>query len=396
MSASAEAPTSIRRPFTWLLAAKFCVNMALRLAYPFNTDIARGLGVSLDSVGRVQGLGELTGLVNIGIGRQLDRGHTRRWIVVGVAMAGVGAVLLGAGSTLWVFGICSALIACGTAIMTTSAQTWIGGRVPYAQRGRVIGIYEASWALSLLIGAPIAGYLIDRGSWWWPFLGIGALTLAVIPMLARSLVAHEPIPSEKTSRAGNPPLRMEWNRRGIAAIATSTLLTLGAVVVFASYGAWLKDRHGFSTASVSALTIGLGVAELLGSGSTAAFTDRLGKRRSVALGAVLMGFAALLVVGSRSSALLASAGVVLLFGSFEFAYVSQLSINSEVGGAARGRFMAINGAIVTLSRAVGAALGTWLYVHSGMATVGLLSLACAFAAAMAITSTFERSAKLRT
>ena len=370
--------------------------MALRLAYPFNTDIARGLGVSLDSVGRVQGLGELTGLVNIGIGRQLDRGHTRRWIVVGVAMAGVGAVLLGAGSTLWVFGICSALIACGTAIMTTSAQTWIGGRVPYAQRGRVIGIYEASWALSLLIGAPVAGYLIDRGSWWWPFLGIGALTLAVIPMLARSLAAHEPTPSEKPARSGNPPLRMEWNRRALAAIATSTLLTLGAVVVFASYGAWLKDRHGFSTASVSALTIGLGVVELLGSGSTAAFADRLGKRRSVALGAVLMALAALLVVGSRSSALLASAGVVLLFGSFEFAYVSQLSINSEVGGVARGRFMAINGAIVTLSRAVGAALGTWLYVHSGMATVGLLSLACAFAAAMAITSTFERSAKLRT
>ncbi len=363
--------------------------MALRLAYPFNTDIARGLGVSLDSVGRVQGLGELTGLVNIGIGHQLDRGHTRRWIVAGVAMAGFGAVFLGVGSTLWVFGICSALIACGTAVMTTSAQTWIGVRVPYAQRGRVIGVYEASWALALLIGAPIAGYLIDRGSWWWPFFGIGMLTIAVVPMLARSLVAHETLPMEKASQTGIAPPRIEWNRRVLAAIATSTLLTLGAVVMFASYGAWLKDRHGFSTASVSALTIGLGVAELLGSGSTAAFADRLGKRRSVALGAVLMALAALVVVSSRSSALLASAGVVLLFGSFEFAYVSQLSINSEVGGPARGRVMAINGAIVTVSRAIGAALGTWLYVHSGMATVAVLSLACAVAAGMAITSTFE-------
>jgi MFS transporter, DHA1 family, inner membrane transport protein len=385
---ASETPTSIRRPFTWLVLAKFFVNMALRLAYPFNTDIARGLGVSLDSVGRAQGLAELTGLVNVGIGHQLDRGHTRRWIVAGVSMAGVGALLLGAGSTLWVFGICSALIACGTALMTTAAQTWIGGRVPYAQRGRVIGVYEASWALALLIGAPAAGYLIDRGSWWWPFVGIGALTIGVVPMLARVLDDHEAPPVKTSGRPSRPP-KIEWSRPVFAAMLTSTTLTLGAVVVFASYGAWLKDRHGYTTATISTLTIGLGIVELLGSGSTAAFADRLGKRRSVASGTALMAVAAVTIAGSGGSSLLASAGVIALFGGFEFAYVSQISINSEVGGAARGRFMAVNGAIVTVARAIGAALGTWLYVHSGMTAVALLCVGCAVIAAVSVVSTFE-------
>ena len=387
-SSASEEPTSIRRPLTWLVLAKFFVNMALRLAYPFNTDVARGLGVSLDAVGRAQGLAELTGLVNVGIGHQLDRGHTRRWIVVGVSMAGVGALLLGAGNVLVVFGLGSALIACGTALMTTAAQTWIGERVPYARRGRVIGVYEASWALALLIGAPIAGYLIDRGSWWWPFLGIGALTLAVVPMLARALHDHEPRRPGASDGPGRP-VRIEWTRRVFAAISTSTSLTLGAVVVFASYGAWLKDRHGYTTATISTLTIGLGIAELLGSGSTAAFSDRLGKRRSVALGAVLMAGAAVAIALSKGSAVLASAGVVVLFGGFEFAYVSQISINSEVGGAARGRVMAVNGAIVTVARAIGAALGTWMYVHFGMTAVALLSLACATTAGCSVVSTSE-------
>ena len=388
-SPAVGARPSIRKPLTWLTIAKFLVNMALRLVYPFNTDIARGLGVSLDTVGRVQGLGELTGLASIGIGRQLDRGHYVRWVSIGVAGAGIGSLFLGVGGTLWVFGLGFAMIACGVAVMTTAAQTWIGESVPYAERGRVIGIYEASWAVALLVGAPVAGLLIDRGSWWWPFAAIGALAVASLPFVARSLPYIGTSASDGgPARAKAPPIK--WNRRVLSAISASTLLTLGAVVIFASYGAWLKDRHRFTTASVSALTLGLGVVELMGSGSVAAFADRIGKRRSVAGGATLMAVAAACVMAAGDTRWLASVGVVLFFGAFEFAYVvSQISINSEVGGAARGRVLAMNAAIVTVARAVGAALGTWLYVHSGMVTVASVSIVCALITLALAVSTFD-------
>ncbi len=42
-------------------AAKFVGNMGMRLAYPFNSDIAAGLGTSLSSVGATLGAAELTG-----------------------------------------------------------------------------------------------------------------------------------------------------------------------------------------------------------------------------------------------------------------------------------------------------------------------------------------------
>jgi predicted MFS family arabinose efflux permease len=375
---------SIRRPLTWLTLAKFFVNMALRLAYPFNTDIARGLGVSLDQVGRVQGIGELTGLVSAGIGHQLDRGFFRRWIVIGVAAAGFGSLALGLGERLWVFGVCFALLAGGVAVMTTAAQTWIGSSVPYAERGRVIGIYEASWAVALLVGAPVAGFLIDQGSWWWPFALIGVVVLGMVPFVASAMGGPSPVAD---AGSGVKPPPVEWTRPVLVAIATSSLLTLGAVVVFASYGAFLKDNHGFTTATVSALTLGLGAVELVGSGSIALFSDRIGKRRSVALGSLLMAIAAVVLMVAGSSTVAAAGAVVIFFGGFEFGYVAQISVNSEVGGAARGRVMAINGGIVTIGRAVGAALGTWLYVRSGMVAVATLSLVCALASMAAAITT---------
>ena len=395
LPADAARP-SIRRPLTWLTIAKFLVNMALRLVYPFNTDIAKGLGVSLDRVGRMQGLGELTGLISAGIGHQLDRGYYARWVTIGVGGAGVGALLLGVGGKLWVFGLGFALIACGVAVMTTSAHTWIGETVPYAERGRVVGIYEASWAVALLVGAPAAGVLIDHGSWWWPFAVIGVLVLAALPFVRRSL--PRPARGRSTSASGSDVLgaslnvarsKIYWNRRVYASLSASSLLTLGAVVIFASYGAWLKDRHGFTTASVSALTLGLGVVELVGSGSVALFVDRIGKRRSVAGGAGLMAVAALCVMAAGNTRWLAAVGIVLFFGGFEFAYVSQISINSEVGGAARGRVIAVNAAIVTIARASGAALGTWLYVHSGMVAVAIVSVSCAFITMATTVATFD-------
>lgn len=381
---------SITRPLFWLTFTKFLVNAALRLAYPFNTDIAKGLGVSLDTVGRAQGVAEMTGLVSIGIGRQLDRGHYRRWVLVGVSMAGAGSILLGVGSRIWVFGLCFALVTCGVAVMTTSAQTWIGSAVPYAERGRVIGIYEASWAVALLVGAPIAGLLIEHGSWWWPFAVLGVMTVAIAPVLSwalRSRVA--PGVSAPTSESAVAVPKLVWTARVIAASVSSTSLTLGATAVFASYGAWLKDRHGFTTGSISALTLGLGVAELVGSGSMALFSDRLGKRRSVAGGSLLMAVTAAGLVVASGSRAFATVCVIVFFGAFEFAYVSQISINSEVGGAARGRYMAVNASVVTLARAIGAALGTFLYVHSGIAAVSIVSVTCAVASVIAVLRTMR-------
>lgn len=387
-----------RRTFTVLTTSKFVGNMGLRLVYPFNSDIAAGLGTSLTSVGAVLGTAELTGLASGAIGRDLDRGRYRRWAMIGIAAVAVGGLLMGVGGGLWALGIGFAAVVFGVATVTTAAHTWIGTNVAAGARGRVMGLYETSWAFALLIGAPVAGALIAWWAWWTPFALIGLVAIGVGVAVAR----HVPPPATPAG-AGHADAHGAHGAHGAGGarravmravrsfgadawcvFATSQLLTIGAVISFSTYGAWLKDRHGFSTASVAALTLALGGVELLGSGGVAVFGDRAGLRRSVVGGSLVMAVAAagmaLAVTGSTP---LAVGATVVLFLGFEFAFVANLTLVSGTGGAARGVFVGLNHTFTTAWRGIAAAAGTAIYERWSMGPVAVATVAMAIGASLA-------------
>jgi predicted MFS family arabinose efflux permease len=375
---------STRRAFAVLAVAKFIANMALRLAYPFNTDVARGLGVSLSSVGAALGVGELAGLASGAVGRDLDRGTYRRWVVVGalaVGVGGIGMALAHAVGGSIVFGVAFAAIVFGVSATTTAAHTWIGTHVEAGRRGRMMGIYETSWAFALLIGAPVAGALIAWVVWWAPFAGIGAAALGVA-VAARRTVADDPhrraaSATVRRARPGHP--LSSW-----LLLVTGVLLTLGAISSFATFGAWLKDRHGFTTGSVAVLTLALGVVELAGSGGIALAGDRIGLGRAVVGGSLVMSGAAIsMTVGGNTLVVPAVAGVVMLFAGFEFAFVANLTRVSGAAGHQGGSFVGLNGTMMTASRAVAAAAATAAYDRWSMRPVAVFTVVAGLAAAAA-------------
>ncbi len=170
----------------------------------------------------------------------------------------MGALLIGVSGQLWGLGLAFAAIVFGVATVTTSAHTWIGANVADGARGRVMGLYETTWAVALLVGAPLAGLLIAAWSWWTPFALVGVLGVGTTVLAARHVPGRARAGEHGEARV---PFRMALRSFGLPAwsvFVTSQLLTLGAVMSFSTYGAWLKDRHGFSTASVAALTFALG------------------------------------------------------------------------------------------------------------------------------------------
>ena len=110
----------------------------------------------------------------------------------------------------------------------------------------------------------------------------------------------------------------------------------------------------------------LGLAELAGEGGTIAFTDRIGKRRAVAIGLVVatVGFAgvgmAQTEVGFGMAALL-----IGIFG-FEFTIVSTIPLSTEMVPTARTRYLAWSIVATSLGRAGGAALGSALFEAFGV------------------------------
>ena len=147
-------------------AGKTVASAALRSPYLFIRPMSAGLHTSVGRLGFVLGLGELVGLLTGAIGRSIDRGHHRRWMTIGLCLVTVGAGIIPVGRTLATFGLGFGVIALGCAWFTTAGHAWIGSTVPYAERGRAMGRYEMSWALALLVSAPIFGLMISRVRWW--------------------------------------------------------------------------------------------------------------------------------------------------------------------------------------------------------------------------------------
>jgi MFS transporter, DHA1 family, inner membrane transport protein len=295
---------------------------------------------------------------------------------------------LGLGGNLVVFAVAFALISLGVSVITTVGHNWIGSEIPASERGRIMGFFETSWAFALLIGAPIAGLLIRGFEWWTPFALIGAIAALLTVQVARVIparTASAAAPVEAT-RSPRPSLR-GFGRHAWLVLLTGLVLAFGAVITFASFGAWLKDSYGFTTATVAGLSFALGVAELAGSGGVAVLGDRLGLHRSVVVGAVVMAVAAVGVLAaamtSRTSLLAqilvatAAAGVFL---GFEFAFVANLTlVSSESGldGDRRGAFIGMDHALSTAMRAFSAVFGTAVYDRWSMRPIAVATLASA-------------------
>jgi predicted MFS family arabinose efflux permease len=132
-------------------------------------------------------------------------------------------------------------------------------------------------------------------------------------------------------------------------------------------------------AALGAASAAIGVAELSGEGLVASLTDRLGKRRAVALGIAGNALACLAIEPLAHSLPGALAGLFLFYITFEFALVSSIPLMSELVPGARATALAGNMGAHSAGRAVGALIGPVLFAHgmfaNAAAAAGLDALA---------------------
>ena len=232
-------------------------------------------------------------------------------------------------------------------------------RTPYARRARMLSILELTWAGGLLIGAPVAGLLIDRLGWqspfWVMFVLLGVATFAA-PTLLESDGSHR--------RAASP--RFRPTRQTMALLATAFCFSFAAENTFVVFGAWLEDEFMLSLAALGLASTVIAVAELIGEGSVLAFADRVGPRRMVAAALVVsaMGYATL---GPVSDNIVWGLGVLAVsFIAFEISIVATVPLATEASPNARTRFLAWLMVAWGVSRAAGDVAGPLLYEWKGL------------------------------
>jgi DHA1 family inner membrane transport protein len=334
--------------------------------------------------------GEFAGLAAPAVGRAADRRGARTAMSVGLALVTVGALLAAAAPVVVVFAMAMVVVQLSKVSFDAATTTWVADRVPFGRRAEVTGLVETSWALALLVGIPVLGVVVGKVGWRW-----GYVVIAVLCGLA-ALGVRRRIPPSSGSRAGQlhpdalldeavggavadapvaEPDRPWWRLPGRTVLTlASVALLMGAVqLVVVVEGVWLEDVFGFSTAGIGVAIFFIGVAELVGSLGASRLTDRVGKRRSMVLGAVVMApaMASLGLVGPHAAVGIAVVAVGTL--GFEYALVSAFPLVAELDPAARGTMFTLMLAGGTAMRGVANAVGALLYEAGGIEVVGLAS-----------------------
>lgn len=366
-----------------ILLSRTILNSSHRIAYPFLPAISRGLGISLTAAGFLLAVRSFVGLSSPLFGPLSDRYGRRAMMLSGLLTLVAAAVLMSVplgGQILPAYQVAIlafALFGIAKVLYDPALQAYLGDLIPYHRRGRIMGIVEFSWAAAWLLGVPAAGFLIEFRDWQTPFIlvaGIGLLSFA----LSRRL-------PEAGGRRSTAQSRLHWrrllkNQSALSALAMGLLITFANENIFVVYGAWMESSFGLSVGALGVASIVIGVSEVIAEGMMAAFVDRIGKKRAVAIGMLFTAGAYLVLPALTHSLIVALIGLAALFVAFEFTIVSTLPLVSELAPATRGTLMALNVAALSAGRMVGAITATPLWLRGGMPLNGITSAGAALAA----------------
>ncbi len=388
---------AVRNNLVPLTATRIVANTAYRFAPPFIAIIAgaeQGFDVSIARVGLVISISELAGFLAPLLGTFVDRVSRRTAMAVGLGGSLVGILLMAIAPNLVVLCVGLTLLNLLKSCFDLGMAAWIADRVPYDRRGRVVGLTETSWALSLLVGVSLLG-LVTAVSTWRVACVIGAVAIATCATwldssLRRSggtahggTAAKDVAASDDAPPAGAQPSGARAARAWLVPLSMFGLMG-ASQCLFVTFGAWLADDFGFGASRIAAVGFALGAGELLSSVSSARYTDRIGKERSVALGALLMIPAAVVLAGFDSLLAVGLIGLAVFIVGFEYGVVSMLPIATSLFAGAPGKGFGLVIGAGTFGRGVLTFVATSLYESVGIAGAALAGAVCAALSAVAI------------
>jgi predicted MFS family arabinose efflux permease len=351
---------------------RLVLNTIFRMVYPFRGVFEEALGVSYAQMSRGLGVRSFLGFFAPLFAVVGDRRSRRTGMLFGliIYVVGLGVVIV------WptFLGFIVALIATtlGKFTYDPAIQAYIGDRVPYERRGRVLAIVEFSWSLSYLLGGLVVGLLIERYGWLSPFVLVAVLVLAGIVALRWMLPNDQIAPPQRIEIFDNFRLVFA-SRQAVMILLMVTFLGVANELINLEFGPWLQDSFGLELLALGGASAVIGLSELGGEGLVTLVTDKLGKTRSVGLGLLLNMLAGLLLPVLGGSVGIAVFGLALFYFSFEFLFVSAVPLISEILPRARSTMMAFMFAGISLGRVLGA------WINPGLHEAGFWASAVASA-----------------
>ena len=371
----------IRRNITAVTVARLVANAAYRFAPLFLATIARGFDVSLSTLGFAIFVSELSGFASPFAGRIVDRLTHRNSMVLGLVGSAVGCTIAAVSTSPLMFAVGVTVLALTKQSFDLGLGAWIADHVPYNQRGKIVGLTETAWALGLLVGVSIMGLITAATNWRIGF-AFAVLCLVVSMFVIFNRVTNEArVPHESRSTT---PQRITGNSWLV--VATMFCIMCSAQNLFVTFGAWLEDEFQFGAARLAVAGFSLGLVELVASVSSSRQTDKWGKERSIALGALLVIPGGIFLCLGSNNLIIGLIGVFIYFLGFEFSVVSLLPLATSLVPNSPGTGLGWVLGAGTLGRAVMAIIATHLFESFGVQGPALMGAFFGLLGALTITN----------
>jgi predicted MFS family arabinose efflux permease len=370
----------IRRNITAVTVARLVANAAYRFAPLFLATIARGFDVSLSTLGFAIFVSELSGFASPFAGRIVDRLTHRNSMVLGLIGSAVGCTIAAVSTSPLMFAVGVTVLALTKQSFDLGLGAWIADHVPYNQRGKIVGLTETAWALGLLVGVSIMGLITAATNWRIGF-AFAVLCLVVSMFVIFNRVTNKArVPHESRSTT---PQRITGNSWLV--VFAMFCIMCSAQNLFVTFGAWLEDEFQFGAARLAVAGFSLGLVELVASVSSSRQTDKWGKERSIALGALLVIPGGIFLCLGSNNLIIGLIGVFIYFLGFEFSVVSLLSLATSLVPNSPGTGLGWVLGAGTLGRAVMAIIATHLFESFGVQGPALMGAFFGLLGALTIT-----------
>ena len=373
--AETEALTAPQRQLVRILIvsmiARLVHDASVRVVYPFLPELSAGLRAPVDQVGAVLSLRSGVGVLSPLFGILSDRIGHRRTMSASLMLLAIGLGAIGLSDVLWIAAAGFVVTGIATATYVPALLAYLSERTPYERRGRILGALELTWALAGMIAVPALGALIGPLGWRAPFL---ALAIGATVCAALTLSLPETPARLRAQAVAFRIASILRNRSAIAFLLVWLLVFLSFENVQVGYASWFETQFGLSAQQRGMTQTLFGVFEIAASAGSSLFLDRMGKKRGVTGGLIilLIGYGMILIFGPLAL-WLGLAAMSVAFLGFEFSVVSSLSIASEQVPHSRGTMLALGVMMSGLGRMVGAVTGSALIADAGFGAAALLS-----------------------
>jgi predicted MFS family arabinose efflux permease len=377
ISNSDAQPTgrSFRSQAAALFFGRMVIATSFRMMFPFLGVFARSLGVSLTTMSLALTVREFTGLLTPLLALISDWAGRKAGMLIGIALSILASALLIPWSSFAAFFVMIVLVNVGMNIFLPALYAYIGDQVPYQVRGRVFALIEASWATSVVLAVPLMGWLIKRFGWRMPFPVLAAAGLLTFLFIAFG------IPSTPRPKVAGS-IRSLWE--GFRSLFASRVVLLVLVVCFASgalleniiivFGLWMEDSFSLQVAKLGVVASVLGIGDLIGALLCSFLSDRLGKERTIFLGLLMSGLAALILPWLGVHLWGALLGLFIFFMFGELTFTAVLVLVTEVVPLARATMSGIGLTAASAGFMLAAFISPRVYILGGIRPIAIISL----------------------